>query len=65
MTGEGGAVGVDQLKGKYGNPSMPLLKTTISNKGADLACRLKTCVVARLTATFGSIQDSFVLRIGM
>lgn len=35
MTGEGGAVGADQLKGKFGNPSKPLLKATIPNGGVQ------------------------------
>ena len=35
MTGEGGAVGVDQLKGKFGNPSKPLLKATIPIGGVQ------------------------------
>jgi hypothetical protein len=34
MTGEGEAVGADQLKGKFGDPSKPLLKATIPTKGA-------------------------------
>ncbi len=34
MTGEGGAVGADQLKGKFGNPSKPLLKVTVPKEGA-------------------------------
>ena len=33
LTGEGGAPGTDQLKGKFGNPSKPLLKATIPSKG--------------------------------
>lgn len=38
MTGEGGSVVPDQLKGKFGNPSNPLLRATIPIKGAmDLA----------------------------
>lgn len=38
MTGEGGAAGADQLKGKFGDPSKPLLKATIPSQGApDLA----------------------------
>jgi len=37
MTGEGGVAGADQLKGKFGNPTKPLLKTTVpSQGGADL-----------------------------
>ena len=34
ITGEGGAAGADQLKGKFGNPSKPLLKATIPSQGA-------------------------------
>lgn len=34
MTGEGGSVGADQLKGKYGDPSKPLLKATVAKEGA-------------------------------
>ncbi len=34
MTGEGVAEGADQLKGKFGNPSKPLLKATIPKEGA-------------------------------
>lgn len=34
MTGEGAPVGPDQLKGKFGSPSNPLLKATIPKKGA-------------------------------
>ena len=35
--GEGAAGGADQLKGKYGNPSQPLLKATVpAQGGADL-----------------------------
>ena len=38
VTGEGGAAGADQLKGKFGNPSKPLLKATVPSKGGtDLA----------------------------
>ena len=33
LSSQGGAGGVDQLKGKYGNPSKPLLKATISSQG--------------------------------
>jgi len=37
LTGEGEAVGEDQLKGKYGIPSTPLLKATVpAQGGADL-----------------------------
>lgn len=33
MTGEGASAGPDQLKGKFGNPSKPLLKATIPKVG--------------------------------
>jgi len=33
MTGECGAAGADQLKGKFGNPSKPLLKATVPAEG--------------------------------
>ncbi len=37
LSGEGAAGGADQLKGKYGNPSQPLLKATVpAQGGADL-----------------------------
>lgn len=35
MTGEGEAVGTDQLKGKFGDPNKPLLNATIPIKGAS------------------------------
>ena len=34
MSGEGGTVGADQLKGKFGNPSKPLLKATVAKESA-------------------------------
>lgn len=34
LSGEGEAVGADQLKGKYGDPSRPLLKATVPTEGA-------------------------------
>ena len=34
VSGEGGSVGADQLKGKFGNPSKPLLKATVPKEGA-------------------------------
>jgi hypothetical protein len=33
LSGEGEAVGADQLKGKYGNPSQPLLKASVPSQG--------------------------------
>ena len=35
MTGEGEAVGADQLKGKFGDPNKPLLNATIPIKGTS------------------------------
>jgi hypothetical protein len=35
LTGEGGGSGADRLKGKYGNPSKPLLRATITREAVD------------------------------
>jgi len=35
LTGEGGSSGADRLKGKYGNPSKPLLRASIPREAVD------------------------------
>lgn len=35
LSGEGGTVSADRLKGKYGDPSKPLLKATVAKEGSS------------------------------